>query len=139
MNKLLSKDIVKKWKNGDKLDWRDLTTEERGEWLLACLFTTGLPLGTIPKADYLINGDEINDPVDLYCLLGQTFFEKRGYMGQGLDGLDDCFIQLEVQPGTTLTIKNHLKVKMVLQQRFDNYFDVLLDTLMEHGLNVKLE
>ena len=139
MKKLLNTDIVDKWKSGDKFDWRNLATEEKGEWLLACLFTTGLPKGTIPKTDYLINGDEIYDPVDLYCLLGQVFFGERGYMGQDLDGLHDCFIQLEVLPGTTLTIKNHIKVMTVLRKRFDNYFDVLLDTLKEHGLIVKLE
>jgi RNAse (barnase) inhibitor barstar len=139
MKKLLNKDIIAKWNNDENIDWRQLTKEGKGEWLLACLFTTGLPNGTLEKKDYKIDGDEIKEHVDLYCILGQTFMGEKGYMGQDLDGLHDCFLDLKVLPGTMLTIKNHDRLASVLRKRFDNYFEVLVDTLKEHGLILKLE
>ncbi|MCA6369685.1 MAG: barstar family protein [Cytophagales bacterium] len=138
MKKLLSKDIIKKWNNGENIDWRQLTTDEKGEWLLACLYTTGLPKGTIEDKNYIIDGSQVNEPVDVYCDLGQIFIGDRGYLGSGLDGLHDCLIDIKVPPGTVLTIKHHRRLADILSKRFDNYFDVFTDTLKEHGLTLKL-
>lgn len=139
MQKLLNKDIIEKWNKGENIDWRHLTTDEKAEWLLACLFTKGIPKGTIENKNYVIDGNEVNEPVDIYCFFGQIFIGDRGYMGQDIDGLNDCLIDFKVAPGTVLTIKNHKHLADVLSKRFDNYFDVLTDTLKEHGLILKLE
>jgi RNAse (barnase) inhibitor barstar len=138
MGTLTNKDIIKKWKSGESIDWRTLTIGEKKEWLLACLFDTGLPKGSISGKDYTIDGSEINDSVDLYCLLGQIFFGDKGYFGQDLDGLDDCFVDLKVLPETTLTIKNHQRLANILNGKVDNYFVMLIDIFKEHGLKVRL-
>src|SRR5712671_442374 len=87
MTIITTKNIIEKWKLGESIDWRTLTIDEKREWLLACLFDTGVPKGTMPIRNYAIDGNEINNSVDLYCLLGQIFFGDRGYFGQDLDGL----------------------------------------------------
>jgi RNAse (barnase) inhibitor barstar len=102
------------------------------------LFYTGLPKGIIPIKDYTIDGSEVNNSVDLYCLFGQIFFGDKGYFGQNLDGLDDCFIDLKVLPETTLTIKNHEKLANILNEKFDTYFTDLIDIFKEIGLKVRL-
>ena len=139
MTSITKKDIIKKWKSERSVEWRTLTIDEKREWLLACLFDTGLPKGTIPNKNYTIDGSEINNSVDLYCLLGQIFFGDKGYVGQDLDGLDDCFCDLEVLPGTTLTIKNHEGLANVLNKKIDTYFTILIDIFKEHGLTIRLE
>jgi RNAse (barnase) inhibitor barstar len=136
---LLNKDIADKWNNGETVDWRLLNIHEKKEWLLACLFRTGLPKGTLEKREYIINGDEVQDPVDLYCHLGHIFIGDKGYMGQDLDGLDDCFVDLKVTPGATLIIKNHQSLALTLNKTLDNYFSMLVDILKEHGFDLKLE
>src|SRR5687767_12595403 len=127
MISLTNKEIIKKWKSGESIDWRELTTDEKKEWLLACLFETGLPKGIIPIKDYTIDGSEVNNSVDLHCLFGQVFFGDKGYFGQNLDGLHDCFIDLKVLPETTLTIKNHEKLANILNEKFDTYFTDLIN------------
>jgi hypothetical protein len=138
MRTLTNKDIIEKWKVGESIDWRALTIGEKKEWLLACLFDTGLPKGTIPKKDYAVDGSEINDSVDLYCLLGQLFFGDKGYFGQDLDGLDDCFVDLKVLPETTLTIKNHERLASILNKKIDTYFTMLIDIFKGHGFKIRL-
>lgn len=138
MRILTNKDIIKKWKSGESIDWRALTIGEKKEWLLACLFDTGLPKGTIPNKDYSVDGSEINDSVDLYCLLGQLFFGDKGYFGQDLDGLDDCFVELKVLPETTLTIKNHERLASILNMKIDKYFTMLIEIFKGHGLKIRL-
>ncbi|NBW38951.1 MAG: hypothetical protein EBR30_28830 [Cytophagia bacterium] len=133
-----AKDIINKWKLGESIDWRTLTIDEKQEWLLACLFTTGLPKGRIVNMNLTIDGSEINELVDLYCSLGQLFFGDKGYFGQDLDGLDDCFIDLEVLPDTTLTIKNHERLSSVLNRKNDKYFSMLMDIFKEHGFKIEL-
>jgi RNAse (barnase) inhibitor barstar len=131
--------IIDKWKAGQFIDWRTLTIDEKREWLLACLFDTGLPKGIMSIKNYTIDGKEINNSVDLYCLLGQVFFGDKGYFGQDLDGLDDCFCDLKVLPETTLTVKSHERLAIVLNKKVDTYFTMLIDIFREHGLTIRLE
>lgn len=138
MRTLTSKDIINKWQLGESIDWRTLAIDEKKEWLLACLVTTGLPKGRIPNKDLTIDGSEINDSADLYCLLGQVFFGDKGYFGQDLDGLDDCFVDLEVLPETMLTIKNHERLSSILNRKTDMYFSMLIDIFKGHGFKIKL-
>lgn len=139
MTSITNKDIIEKWIAGLLIDWRTLTTDGKKEWLLACLFNTGLPKGTIPTKNYTIDGTEINSSVDLYCFLGQFFFGDKGYFGQDLDGLDDCFYDLTVLPETTLIIKNHEGLANVLNKKIDTHFTMLIDVFKEHGLRIRLE
>ena len=138
MRTLTNKDIIKKWKSGELIDWRTLTIGEKREWLLACLFDTGLPTGTITNKEYSVDGSEINDSVDLYCLLGQLFFGDKGYFGQDLEGLDDCFVDLKVLPETRLIIKNHERLASILNRKIDTYFTMLIDIFERHGLKIEL-
>jgi hypothetical protein len=57
---ITSKDIIEKWQSGLSIDWKVLTTDEKKEWLLACLFEKGLPKGTIPIGNYKVDGSKVN-------------------------------------------------------------------------------
>ena len=138
MSRLTNRDIIEQWKLGESVDWRTLTSDEKKEWLLACLFYTGLPKGIIPAKNYTVDGREINNPVDFYCLLGQVFFGDKGYFGQDLDGLHDCFMDLKVSSETTLTIKHHEKLAKILNRKFESYFTSLTDIFKEQGLKIRL-
>jgi hypothetical protein len=131
--------IIEKWLEGQIIDWRLLSTLEKKEWLLACLFRTGLPKGNIAKKDFVIEGGQVKEPVDLYCLLGEIFAGEKGYVGQDLDGLEDCLVDFKVVPGTVLTIKSHKDLADCLDKGIDNYFILLTEILEGHGFKLRLE
>src|SRR6267154_4591896 len=127
MKAITSKEITKKWKLGESIDWRILKDNEKREWLLACLFATGLPKGTMAIKNYTIDGGQVKNSIDLYCLLGEVFFGDKGYFGQDLDGLDDCFADIIILPGTKLTIKNHERLASTVNKEITTYFTMLTD------------
>lgn len=146
--KITTDDILDHWRLGkSSIDWRPLTVKEKSEWLKACLSYTGLPKQITPGFHYSMEGNQVTCELDFYCLLGEVFFGYRGYFGQDLDGLDDCFIEIKNHQSTdilesekiTLTIKNSVDLATVLNQEFDTYFIDAIYILKKHGLIVTLE
>src|ERR1700741_3651560 len=92
---ITTEDFLEHWRQGKStLDWRQLTVKQKKEWLKACLSWTGLPGKKIKSFNYTIEGTQVNDDLDFYCLLGETFFGYRGYFGQDAYGFNDCFSEI---------------------------------------------
>lgn len=84
-------DIFAKWINDIKLDWRDLSNEsEKKSWIRACGRNTDITRNTLSRKSYHIDLKEINSVIDFYCLIGESFFGYKGYMGGDGNAFSDC-------------------------------------------------
>lgn len=87
--------------------------------------------------------DQMIADKDFYCLLGEVFFGYRGYFGQDIEGLDDCFSEIynhktkpSVQPGASVVFKN----SCWLQKTFgEGYFQKITDVFRKHGFAIMLD
>lgn len=90
---LLALGIFRAWINGfSNFDWKDFVSEEKKRsWLRACLYWEKISQNNpVAREQIEIHGNQIICPEDLYCTLGENFFGYRGYIGQDLDGFDEC-------------------------------------------------
>jgi hypothetical protein len=141
---LTSKDIIKHWQQGKSiLDWRKLTDKQKREWLYACVEWTGLPSQKIMSFNYIIDGNQINSELDFYCLIGETFFGYRGYLGQDSHGLNDCFSEIFLQTKDKETVEIGAKIIINNSQHVSttlgDQFQYIIDTFMNNGFEIELE
>lgn len=106
---LLTARIIKYWNRGGvEINWRDFASEkERKCWLSACAAWSECIL----YVDDLIPPDQINidarcimSKTDFYCAFGEAALGYRGYMGQCLDGFDECLGKLTAIKGGGIDI-----------------------------------
>ncbi|MDK2124357.1 hypothetical protein [Parachitinimonas caeni] len=127
---------------GNLVEWREITSrEERKSWLLACMDQHGSyyfqPRNQESGID--IDGMEVRDDMDFYCLLGEKIFGKYGYCGIGLDAVSDCM-------GGIIDGLNGGKIRIrhcqLLRERIDKYENkfsvskILLDDILGHYIEV---
>lgn len=131
---------------GKKPDWRQQPTQGRRQWLKACIQWTGLPKKQIHQDNYIIDGLQISDETDFYCLLGEVFFGYRGYFGQDLYGFEDCFCEIGLyekektaESGSMLTIYHHFELAELLNTDLSDYFNIFLNILRDRGFEVVLK
>lgn len=139
---ITTEDILEHWRQGkSRLDWRPLTIKEKSEWLKACLSWTGLPQKKIKSFDYNIDGNQVTQRSDFYCLLGETFFGYRGYFGQDSWGFNDCISEIRmtnskevVDKGAKVIVKNSEQVKDVLGDEFQ----FVMKSFQDNGFDIEL-
>lgn len=94
-----------------------------------------------------MDGSQVKHEVDFYCLLGEVFFGKEGYFGQGPDGFNDCFSEIHMQnpnrplvePNESVTIKNKGQFEKVLNRKYEDYFSVFIADLKSTGFEVEFD
>jgi hypothetical protein len=141
-------DIINRWKHGESIDWRSLSTKGKRTYVKACLKWSDLPSKAIKTGSYILDGAEVKKEIDLYCLLGEVFIGERGYLGQDLHGFYDCFCfsgygahEPIVQPNTSVIILNSTLLEKTLNKSFtstESYFLILIEYLQNVGFTVKL-
>ena len=105
---------------------------------------SGLPEHPIANHNYTIDGNQVVNEVDFYCLLGEAFFGYRGYFGQDSHGLKDCFAEIYlhnpekplVEPGATVTVFNHQALCEVLNEIDEDYASYLVGVFKQNGFEV---
>ncbi|CAA0143702.1 hypothetical protein AQ1689_100075 [Tenacibaculum maritimum] len=114
---MLHYNILIDWEKGNKIDWRDLSSiDEKEAWLLACFKWSGIYLGKLKASEFSLNFEDIESVVDFYCLLGETLFGYRGYIGMDMMGFDDCIqyiYKANNNHSTKLILKNYRKLEFL--------------------------
>lgn len=85
--------IFNKWQTGDKVNWHELTIDEKEDYLTACRIWSGLPQKLTPKTDKL-NLENVYDSITFSILFGETFLGQRGFFSIEYNVLHDCLIEI---------------------------------------------
>jgi hypothetical protein len=142
-------DILKRWQNEESVDWRSLTVKGKKAYVKACLEWSGLPTKLIKCSNYVLDGAQVKNEPDLYCLLGEILVGERGYIGQDPEGFYDCFCfsgygpyEPLVKPHTTITILNKAPLEKGLNKHLQSdksYFEILIENFTRAGFIVNID
>ncbi len=127
--------LIQSWiNNEEKYAWRNLTNLRKKVWIEACLFWSGIQTVFIPEKEIFFESLEVNSERDLYCYLGELFFLDKGYLGQDLDGLEDClrsFLRNESNNKVCINNFSHLEKILNTPKSFKKYKQKYTDILIE--------
>lgn len=129
------------WSNNKPQDWRSMKRRsDRILWIQASLCHSGLPKSFIRNQNYKIDGSQIKYEEDLYCSLGESLFGKYGYLGKGLDSLEDCLIEMKAMlpHNSTLTFTDSLHLSQSLNKKYPDSFEQIIDLFRKFGFRVIL-
>lgn len=133
--------IVNSWESGNKpYKWQDLGPLGKKVWLVACLDTTGIQSGLLDKKLIVLDGLLIKSEVDFFCLVGEAFWGYRGYLGQDLDGFEDCLRQISSK--IKVKIINYMQLKQSLNRYYKyldkTFLEIVLDIFQDQEVNIEL-
>lgn len=111
-----------------KSDWRDLDESGKKAWLLDCLDYSGTNPRLLDKNHFILQCNSIKHELDFYCLIGEVLCGKGGYLGQDLDGIQDCLSALRFE-GRVLEIKSLDKLSKLLNTVNYNWTDRIVEIL----------
>lgn len=135
-------DIIKLWNEEENpKNWYRLTKKRKRTWLVSCLYWTGFGEKHQLNDKITIDGSAVKDVEGFYCHLGESFFGFRGYLGQDLDGLDDCvkMLNLSKTEQRVIEIFNINQLKNVLNNKRKDNLAIVLGIFEERNfiLSVK--
>lgn len=129
------------WSNNKRQDWRSMKRRsDRILWIRASLCHSGLAKSFLHNQNYKIDGSEIKYEEDLYCSLGECFFGKYGYIGRGLDSLEDCLVEMKAMlpHNSTLTFTDSLHLSQSLNKKYSDSFEQIIDLFRKFKFRVIL-
>ncbi|PHM70782.1 hypothetical protein [Xenorhabdus sp. KJ12.1] len=135
--------ILKEWAQGnDFLYWKNNKCKESKKlWLTACLYWQQIFL---PKSEKTIHVslylDGVSNYLDFFCMLGEAFFGKRGYIGKDFHGFDGLLSDLSYKKSEINIYTNNIKKLKLLLERISppehNYYDIFIDILINRNCNL---
>lgn len=130
--------VLNSWvREHEILNWKKTRAKEMKElWLNSCLYWQGV---FPPSGDGIIEATlSIKDVYcyeDFFCMLGESFFGFRGYMGKGFDSFYDCLSELVIN-NVNVTLKDVERIAHFLKSispADTDYYDVFINILTENG------
>lgn len=140
--KQLHTDIFYAWKKNKPIDWRKgKSVSFKNAWIRCCCFLNGVKTEINLKREYVLNGLEINHPIDFFCLMGEMFMGKRGYMGAEGNAFKDCLNQLKLSQknnSSKILITNYESMENAFSsvKGYEHELDYLLLDLSECGFKI---
>ncbi len=135
--------ILKEWTKGnDFLYWKNnKCIEAKDLWLTACLYWQQI---FPPKQGNMLNAslslEGVNSYLDFFCMLGEAFWGKRGYIGRDFYGFDDLLGDLSYEKSEiNIYIENMNKLKIFLERISPpdcNYYDTFMEILANRKCNI---
>ncbi|MBD2799289.1 hypothetical protein ABLB84_07635 [Xenorhabdus szentirmaii] len=132
--------ILKEWiKGNDLFYWRNnKCTEAKDLWLTASLYWQQI---FPPEPDKILNAsldlNGVNNYLDFFCMLGEAFFGKHGYIGRDFHGFDDLLGDLSYRKSEiNIYIKSIKKLKQFLERISPwgcNYYDAFMEITANRG------
>lgn len=139
--------ILNEWSNGNEiLYWKNNKCKEAKKlWLTACLYwQQTLPLNENEneneKFNIFLNLDNVNNLLDFFCMLGEAFWGRKGYIGKDFFGFNDLLNELTSKTAeVNIHIKNEKKLKNFLEKISPinyNYYDIFINILIDNNCNI---
>ncbi|CDH27001.1 hypothetical protein XBJ2_110004 [Xenorhabdus bovienii str. Jollieti] len=135
--------ILKEWvKGNDFIYWKNnKCIEAKNLWLTACLYWQQI---FPPKPNKILNAslslEGINNYLDFFCMLGEAFWGKRGYIGRDFHGFDDLLGDLSYEKSEiNIYIENMNKLKLFLERISPpdyNYHEIFMGILVNRKCNI---
>ncbi|MDX8000937.1 hypothetical protein FE394_17510 [Xenorhabdus sp. Reich] len=135
--------ILKEWvKGNDFIYWKNnKCIEAKNLWLTACLYWQQI---FPPKPNKILNAslslEGVNNYLDFFCMLGEAFLGKRGYIGRDFHGFDDLLGDLSYEKSEiNIYIENMNKLKLFLERISPpdcNYYDTFMAILADRKCNI---
>ncbi|KMJ43551.1 hypothetical protein AB204_19155 [Xenorhabdus khoisanae] len=136
--------ILNEWVKGkDLLYWRNShCIEAKKLWLTACLYWQQI---FPPKFNKILNAsldlEGVNNYLDFFCMLGEAFWGKRGYIGRDFHGFDDLLGDLSYEKAEiNIYIENMNELKLFLERISPpdcNYYDTFMEILVDKKCNIQ--
>lgn len=132
--------ILKEWADGNEIFyWKDNRCKEaKSLWLTSCLYWQQLfPKNKQTSIDVNLNLDNVNNYLDFFCMLGEAFWGRKGYIGRDFHGFDDQLSELHAK--MNIYIKDEKKLKLFLERISPcsyNYYDVFIEILLKNNCNI---
>ena len=127
--------IFNDWQNRIENNWKEFkTVKEKYAWIKCCNILNGVSTSIKLRKHYIIDGNIINHPVDLYCLIGELFMGERGYMGSEYNSFIDCLTQAGIDSNSKntnnseITILNYKKLNKTISKI--KYHETLLEDII---------
>lgn len=133
--------IIKEWFNGNEiLYWKNNNSNEaKNLWLTTCLYWQQIFQPSIKsELNVYLNLEKVNNRLDFFCMLGEAFWGRKGYMGRDFYGLDDLLSELR-SIKINIYIKNEKKMKQFLENispQDNNYYLTFIDILSKNNCNI---
>ncbi|AYY82806.1 hypothetical protein [Proteus vulgaris] len=135
--------ILKEWENGNEIFyWRSNKCEKSKKiWLNSCLYwQQTLPSNKNIILNPHINLDDVNNILDFFCMLGEAFWGRKGYIGKDFYGFNDLLGDLTANGNKiNIYIKNDKKLKEFLERISPinhSYYDVFMSILVDNDCNI---
>lgn len=134
-------DIFHNWNNGVDLDWRSLTSEvEKKAWIRACNRKNGIMTDFQAGNSFEIDCNRIWSELDFYCLIGEVFFGRTGYLGGEDNAFLDCLNALvrgKLDHGSKIIVRDLNTLKSNVSPEFENHLkSFLLPDFEKRGFKV---
>lgn len=132
--------ILKEWADGNEiLYWKENKCKEaKNLWLTSCLYWQQIfPNNKPTSIDVNLNLDSVNNYLDFFCMLGEAFWGRKGYIGRDFHGFDDQLSELKSQ--ANIYIKDEKKLKLFLERISPygcNYYNNFIDILLKNNCNI---
>lgn len=135
--------ILKEWANGNEIFyWKNNECKESKKlWLTSCLYwQQTLPLNKRTTLNPHINLDNVNNILDFFCMLGEAFWGRKGYIGKDFYGFNDLLGDLTANGNKiNIYIKNDKKLKEFLERISPinhSYYDIFISILVDNDCNI---
>ncbi|MDE9446353.1 barstar family protein [Xenorhabdus bovienii] len=135
--------ILKEWvKGNDVLYWKNnKCIEAKNLWLTASLYWQQI---FPPEQNKILNAslnlEGVNNYLDFFCMLGEAFWGKRGYIGRDFHGFDDLLSDLSYEKSEiNIYIENTNKLRLFLERISPpdcNYYDTFMRILVDRKCNI---
>lgn len=133
--------VLSEWVRGnDLMYWKHNNyCEAKLLWLHACFYWCQLfPPVNSGVIDVSLNSENLRNYNDFFCMPGEAFWGRRGYIGKGFDSFDDCLYELRKGD----VIINIRKIKEVepfligISPPGINYKEIFEDVLRDNNCNI---